>query len=140
VCFCACLCTHPLYQTGKCLLLMKNHVSLMHDSFLITMYVTCAFTKSVMHCFRLYVPPNSVSKNIANNLQMWLRQDMDNNDSEFHLMRRKLVQELEEIEQGITSHEFYSLLIPLASRSACMQCCETSLFHEQCIRGYLHSS
>lgn len=49
----------------------------------------------------LYIPPNSVSRNIANNLQMWLWQDMDNNDNEFHLMRRKLIQELEEIEQGL---------------------------------------
>jgi hypothetical protein len=79
----------------------------MQDLFLVAIYVTCAFTKSVMHCFRLYVPPNSVSKNIANNLQMWLWQDVDNNDNEFHVMRRKLIQELEAIEQGTT----YSLIL-----------------------------
>jgi hypothetical protein len=99
---------------------MKNHVSLMHNLFIITIYVTCTFTTSVMHCFRLYVLPNSISRNIANNLQMWLWQDMDNNDSEFQIMRRKLIQELEEIEQGITSHKFYSFHIPFTSRSACM--------------------
>jgi hypothetical protein len=85
----------------------KNHVSLMQGLFLVTMHVTCASTKSVMHCFRLYVPPNSVSRNIANNLQMWLWQDVDNNDNEFQLMRRKLIQELEEIEQGT----IYSLIL-----------------------------
>lgn len=119
---------------------MKNHLSLMQDLFLITISVTCAFTESVVLCFRLYVPPNSVSRNIANNLQIWLWQDMDNNDSEFQLLRGKLIQELEEIEQGTTSHEFYSFLNPFTSRSACMQCCETDLFHEECIRGYAHSS
>ena len=63
-----------------------------------------------MYCFRLYILPNSVSSNVPNNLQMWLRQDVDNNnDSEFQLMKRKLVHDLEEIEQGRTYiHEFYS--------------------------------
>lgn len=51
VCLCAYLCTHPLYQTGKCLLFMKNHVTLVQDLFLITIYGTCAFTTSVMHFF-----------------------------------------------------------------------------------------
>jgi len=50
----------------------------------------------------LYILPNSVSSNVPNNLQMWLRQDVDNNnDSEFQLMRRKLIHDLEEIEQGL---------------------------------------
>jgi hypothetical protein len=58
--------------------------------------------------FRLYIPPNSVSSNVPSNLQKWLRHDVDNNnDYEFQLMRRKLVQELEEIEQGTT----YSLIV-----------------------------
>jgi hypothetical protein len=90
----------PLYHTGKYLFLIKNHVSLMQDLFLIATYITSAFTKFVMHCFRLCVPPNSVSKSIAINLQVWLQQDVDNNDNEFQPMRRKLIQELEEIEQG----------------------------------------
>jgi hypothetical protein len=118
---------------------MENHVLLMQDLFLI-IYMACAFTKSGMHCFRLYVPPNSVSRNIPNNLQMWLWQDMDNNDSEFQLMRGKLIQELDEIEQGTTSHKCYSFFNPFTSRNACKVCCETDLFHEQCIRGYVHTS
>jgi len=75
-----------------------------------TTTITVTFTKSVMYCFRLYILPNSVSSNVPNNLQMWLRQDVDNNnDSEFQLMKRKLVHDLEEIEQGKTYiYEFYS--------------------------------
>jgi hypothetical protein len=68
------------------------------------------FMKSVMYGFRLYVLPNSVSSNVPNNLQKWLRYDVDNNnDYEFQLMRRKLIQELEEIEQGITLINFIHL-------------------------------
>jgi hypothetical protein len=66
-----------------------------------TTTITVTFTKCVTYCFRLYILPNSVSSNVPNNLQMWLRQDVDNNnDNEFQLMRRKLIHELEEIEQG----------------------------------------
>lgn len=60
-------------------------------------------TKAVTYGCRLYVSSNSLSSNVSNNLQEWLRHDVDNNnDYEFQLMRRKLIQELEEIEQGIT--------------------------------------
>ncbi|XP_021927629.1 uncharacterized protein LOC110833627 isoform X2 [Zootermopsis nevadensis] len=53
----------------------------------------------------LYVSSNSLSSNVPNNLQKWLRHDVDNNnDYEFQLMRRKLIQELEEIEQGLRRH------------------------------------
>jgi hypothetical protein len=65
------------------------------------MSITFICTKLVTYHFRLYIPPNSVSSSVPNNLQKWLRQDVDNNnDYEFQLMRRKLIRELEEIEQG----------------------------------------
>lgn len=50
----------------------------------------------------LYIPQNSTERNVPDNLQKWLRQDVDNNnDYEFQLMRMKLIQELDEIEQGL---------------------------------------
>ncbi|XP_069679434.1 SLAIN motif-containing protein 2-like isoform X2 [Periplaneta americana] len=50
----------------------------------------------------LYIPQNSTGRNVPDNLEKWLRQDIDNNnDYEFQLMRRKLIQELDEIEQGL---------------------------------------
>jgi hypothetical protein len=66
-----------------------------------TTTITFTFAISFIYCFRLYILPNSVSSSVPNNLQVWLRQDVDNNnDNEFQLMRRKLIHELEEIEQG----------------------------------------
>jgi hypothetical protein len=73
--------------------------------------ITCAYTKSVTLCFRLYIPPNSVPRNIANNLLIWLWQDVDTNDNEFQLMRRKLIQELEETEQGTTYSQLFTFFL-----------------------------
>jgi hypothetical protein len=88
---------------GVIMLLIIYLESLIISTCLVTNTTVPMFTfnKSAANCFRLYILPNSVSSSVPNNLQMWLRQDVDNNnDNEFQLMRRKLIHELEAIEQG----------------------------------------
>jgi hypothetical protein len=110
LCACVCCVDTPLYQTGKYLLLMKNRI--INSGFISNMLcITCVFSESVTLCFRLYVPPNSVPRNIANNLLTWLWQDVDTNDNEFQLMRRKLIQDLEETEQGTTYLQSFTFFL-----------------------------